>query len=672
MLSPMDMRKLLDLSQKIPRKIYSFRWFLMVYFISYPGLSQRYFFPSPNLSSTPMLSRDSLAFSFPGNLGFFEHFRTEMELERFLILNLSSYVDQNRFFVSVKYNPGEDQEFPNTGPSVQDPGVLEGAIPPNNPNNSTSESYRPPINRLPVLPDFWRRNSSGEALSSDSNTASGSSTQGIGMPDRRVEDSLLQEQDGESFLLGKLSVHFIIDPEITPEVEGLMGKVAFYALKLYAFESYEITFERIPLNDLFSKNPEKSDLDSMVLMLDQKSAIDQQLKTDMENGFKEWITPWALLFFLLLITLIGIVLFLLWKIKPFGSGRERESNNLEKSLLRSVEQNFSEKSPSQQVPVLEDLTKTEPIQADFHEYFVRNTQEIGKVFSHWIQDLREEGLLRVHTILMPMGKNMYNLIDPYLSKIAKEKLLQSFSGQVPPTKPENRQDYLDKLMEIISHKLGIDSLAILDSLEKEELFTLLDLLGEQDAAKVLYHMDSILRSEYFQRSTQFRSAEILFNVSSIRSMDKNEYERLGELLSEKLVELRFFKKHANKEVQFLLDSLDALDLDVQEIILENLETTDPVLYEKISKYQLAWGDIPTLDQDLVRNATLGFTPNELSIVYQYRPFEVSSIILLRPERERELIFELATQKREVSNTEAKAIMKRMLSAIKTKLRTDEK
>jgi flagellar motor switch protein FliG len=672
MATPLFMAKYNTLFQKILNMTRIFWLMLALQVASANAFPQQYFFQNAGIVAREVLPADSPLYAPSENWGFFEQFRNEMEIERFLILNLSGYVEPERFFVSVRYDPGGGSDStsrstlreltPDQGLGVQgEPSEAPGA-----PGNSTSERFTPPLNRLPVLPDFWERNKLWEEPSSDQVTGSGEGAlQSLLSPGEQNGNSQLLESYDEQFLLGKLGVHFIIDPEISPEVEELMGKIAYYALKLYAFESYEITFERIPLHELFPKEEERGEQDSLMVAQGQKPAIDQQVETDWQSSLEEWFSPWALLFLILL----GLLFYVLMKRKHPEITKERDSKLLRELSKEPEGKGATDEANQEGVPDLQ--SDFAAVGDDFRDYFVRHTQEIGKVFSHWIEDLGADGLIMVHTVLMPMGKNMYTLLFPYLSKDAKELLFKSFHKQPPLVREDERASYLKKLYEIILNKIGIESLALLTSLEKEELFALLDLLEDKDAAKALYHVELALRSEYLQRTPPFRAVDILMNVSGIRSMNKTEYERLGELVSEKLVELRFFRKYQKKDLQFMVESLDCIDSDVQEIILENLKSADPVLYQEIKKYQLSWSDIAALDPEFVREATLAFSSNELSIAFSYRPEEVEEIVSLRPEREQELIREVAKQKVSVSELEAKSILKRMLTAIKTNLRADE-
>lgn len=672
---PLFMAKYNTLVQKILNKARIFWLILMLQVNSANAFPQQYFFQNSGSEPTQFLPSDSLLYVPSENWGFFENFRTEIELERFLFLNLKYYVDPERFFVSVRYGleGGLDslgrstlrKLTPFQGLGFQgEPAVVSG-----DPGSSISKKFVPPLDRLPVIPDFWNRNTPMEKSSLDEITGSDEGgLQSRLSPVQQNDNSELPESYDEQFLLGKLAVHFIIDPEITPEVEELMRKVAYYSLKLYAFESYEITFERIPLHDLFPKEEEKPD--SLTVTQGQKSAIDQQVETDWQNSLKEWFSPVALLYFLLFLILMGLLFYVLMKRKNLEATKERDTKLL-KEQLREPE-GKEEIAEANQESVTESHSSFAVVGDNFQDYFVQHTPEIGKVFSHWIEDLGAEGLTKVHTILMPMGKNMYTLLFPYLSKSATELLLKSFYKQPPLVREDERESYLKNLYEIISNKLGIESLALLTSLEKEELFALLDLLEDKDAAKTLYHVELELRSEYLQRTPPFRAADILMNVSAIRSMNRTEYESLGELVSEKLVELRFFRKYQKKDLQFMLESLDSIDLDVQEMILNNLKSADPVLYQEIKKYHLSWSDIAALDSEFIREATLTFSSNELSIAFSYLPEEVEAIVSLRPEREQELIRELAKQEVSVSEVEAKAILKRMLTSIKTKIQADVK
>jgi hypothetical protein len=477
------------------------------------------------------------------------------------------------------------------------------------------------------------------------------------------------EGSGEQFFLGKLNVDFIIDPEISPEVEELMGRVAYYALKLYAFESYEVTFERLPLHDLFpiEDQSKKIGADSLIMTLDQKSVVDQQINSDTAGDKWQWFSPWNLLLLLVFLLLLGLLFSLFRKNNAeIQKQKEIRSGSRDEEGLKTIKKETIEER-IRAVP-LESTGLTEKEEEDFQVFFVRNTVEIGKVLTHWIEDLGNEGLVRAHSILLPFGKNFYTVLIPYLSKTATEKLLESFKKDLRPVQVEERKGYLKMLFDIISARLGIDSMALLDSLEKEELFSMIDLLNEKDAAMALFHVGLEWRAEYLRMVSSYRAVDILLNVHAIPEMGYTEYERLGDLISKKLVELRFFKRYRRREGQFMVETLDSVDQGVRDVVLENLQVTDPMLHNEIKKYQLSWSDIPSLDRELIRAATIDFNSDELGIAFRYRPYDFEPIIQLRPKREQELIFELSKLKSNATKEEADAITKRVLSAIKTKVR----
>ncbi|WP_026947038.1 FliG C-terminal domain-containing protein [Algoriphagus marincola] len=619
-------------------------------------------------SSLEPSSMDWLGLPFIPNrsLPFFDEFLLEMELEAYLIKNLSPFVDSDRFFLSIKYEAGIDSigQVP-----VED---VESEIDDEQPRENR---FYQPLDVLPVLPDFWADSNSVNSSEEDFSLLENESERSreVALNNRGDNSLFLPEDMSPPILVGNLQVHFVLDDEVSESIEELLYKITFYSLKLYAFESHEITFERLPLYNLFPAEADSLILDSLERVNNQESLTKEETNSSSNSNDTDNLR--LLEYFLMALAILSLILLLIYLSKRKNSRANKENKKIQiensSKLPDSTEEEEDVPMPiSSSVEVASEGVKDSNDQ--FLDYFVKNTPEIGKVFSHWIEDYGKEGIERVHTILMPMGKNMYTLLFPYLSKESTELLLKSFYTFQPEANQEKRKYYIEKMKEIISSRLGIDSMALLETLEKAELFELLDLLSSEEAAIALYHMPLEDRARYLKQVTPERVVTLLKNVSSLKNLNSWEYEKLGNEISEKLVELRFYKKYQKEDVQFMLDSIDRLEFDQQDEIMKSLEGDDPALYKIIKRKIFSWSDVKDLDQNLVREATLSFTPEEISIAYPLMPEEIENIISLRPEREQQLIKEMAFRQSTVLSKNSKEILSKILNAIKNKYRSNEK
>lgn len=616
--------------------------------ISIKNSRNKVFSASPNFD-------DSISSQFSNDLGFFEHFKLEMELERFLRNQIALYIDPNTFFLSVTYESNSNKD--SIGENVFSPELLN-QLRANILNESSSDQSEIQVDKLPGLPEYWKRNSRSDLFNQDS----------ILSPDDNLYE--LEKLISEEILLGKVKVHFITDPIINGRIRELLYKLSFYTLKLYAFESYEITFEEIPTLNLLQ--PFLDTLkDSVNVLSDPESElVESQKKPDDFWELSELTQDELFILIVLGVFLLLIIIILL----VFFRKRRRTASE---PLIRPVQDNEQEDTKKIESEAFTDSSddfekSTEQISLDnFQDFFVNHTSEIGKVFSYWIEDFGEVGLKKVHSILKPMGKNMYTLLFPYLSKNSTQLLLKSFHKNLPSTDKEERSLFLKELVEVIKTQIGIDSLAILKSLEKKELFGLIDLLENKEASMTLYHIDKDIRIEYLQTISPSRASEILISMVDIRTMNIDDFENLGETISEKLYQLRFFKKYQMKDIDFILDSIDLIDEENQKYILENFRSKDPILYQQLKKFIFSWSDLQDQKPLLIREATIDFSPEELSKAYPLRPEELDLVISLRPKREQQLIYDLVNKKSDTSIEEAKVILNKILKSIILKIRSNE-
>lgn len=599
---------------------------------------------------------DSLSNQFSYDLGFFEHFQLEMELERFLKNQIALYIDPNTFFLSVTYESNSNKD--SLGTSYLSPEILN-QLRANLLDETSSDQSEIQVNRLPGLPEYWKRNSRSDLFNQDS----------ILSPKDNLFD--LEKLISDEILLGKVKVHFIIDPIINGRIRELLYKVSFYTLKLYAFESYEITFEEIPTLNLL-----QPPLDTLKDSVNVLNDIDDELVESQINPDDFWelseLTQDQ--FFLLMVmgAFISLVIILLLVLIS-----KRRKSPVGEPSIGPVQNDDIENTEKIDNEVFTDSSgnfekSTDQISLDnFQDFFVNHTSEIGKVFSYWIEDFGEVGLKKVHSILKPMGKNMYTLLFPYLSKKSTQLLLKSFHKNLSSSDIEERSLFLKELVEVIKTQIGIDSLAILKSLEKKELFGLIDLLENKEASMTLYHLDKNIRIEYLQTISPSRASEILISMVDIKTMNIDDFENLGETISQKLYQLRFFKKYQMKDLDFILDSIDLIDEENQKYILDNFRSKDPILYQQLKKFIFSWSDLQYQKPILISEATIDFSPEELSKAYPLRPEELDLVISLRPKREQQLIYDLVNKKSETSLDEAKSILDKILKSIILKIRSNE-
>lgn len=616
--------------------------------ISVENSRNKVFFASPNFD-------DSLSNQFSYGLGFFEHFKLELELERFLRNQIAPYIDPNTFFLSVTYEPYSMKD--STGTSDFSPELLS-QLQANVLNDVSKGQPDNEVKKLPGLPEYWKRNPRSGLLKNDS----------VLSPKVSIYD--LEQLISKEILLGKVKVHFITDPIINLKIRELLYKLSFYTLKLHAFESYEISFEEIPTLNLIQPPLDTLKDSKSTLIQSNDGLAESEKKADNMLELSELIQDKLLLLVVIGAFLSMIIIFLL----VFFNRRRKP---VSEPLVRSVQDNELEDTKNFDNEVFsesaDDIEEQEGqiTLNNFQDFFVNHTSEIGKVFSFWIEDFGEVGLKKVHSILMPMGKNMYTLLFPYLSKKSTKLLLKSFHKNLPSTDTEEREIFLKELVEVIRTQIGIDSLAILKSLDRKELFGLIDLLENKEASMTLYHIDKNIRIEYLQTISPSRASEILISMVDVRTMNISDFEKLGETISQKLYQLRFFKKHQMKDLDFILDSIDLIDEENQKYILENFRSKDPILYRQLKKFIFSWNDLQYQEPNLIKEATIDFSPEELSKAYPLRPKELDLLISVRPKREQQLIYDLVNKKSDTSLDESKSILNKILKSIILKIRSNE-
>ncbi|WP_289030885.1 hypothetical protein [uncultured Algoriphagus sp.] len=616
--------------------------------ISVENSRNKVFFASPNFD-------DSLSNQFSYGLGFFEHFKLELELERFLRNQIAPYIDPNTFFLSVTYEPYSMKD--STGTSDFSPELLS-QLQANVLNDVSKGQPDNEVKKLPGLPEYWKRNPRSGLLKNDS----------VLSPTVSIYD--LEQLISKEILLGKVKVHFITDPIINLKIRELLYKLSFYTLKLHAFESYEISFEEIPTLNLIQPPLDTLKDSKSTLIQSNDGLAESEKKADNMLELSELIQDKLLLLVVIGAFLSMIIIFLL----VFFNRRRKP---VSEPLVRSVQDNELEDTKNFDNEVFsesaDDIEEQEGqiTLNNFQDFFVNHTSEIGKVFSFWIEDFGEVGLKKVHSILMPMGKNMYTLLFPYLSKKSTKLLLKSFHKNLPSTDTEEREIFLKELVEVIRTQIGIDSLAILKSLDRKELFGLIDLLENKEASMTLYHIDKNIRIEYLQTISPSRASEILISMVDVRTMNISDFEKLGETISQKLYQLRFFKKHQMKDLDFILDSIDLIDEENQKYILENFRSKDPILYRQLKKFIFSWNDLQYQEPNLIKEATIDFSPEELSKAYPLRPKELDLLISVRPKREQQLIYDLVNKKSDTSLDESKSILNKILKSIILKIRSNE-
>lgn len=589
---------------------------------------------------------------------YFEKFLIEKRLELILQENIMNYFHPDLFFVSVNF---ENEDFEKV--EIQTP------ISQTSPASAPSLSSAPPplisrdedyfLDRLPALPQY-RRNPSDQA-SVPSNPS--------------IEDILNYDTDAyENVALNQLRnlrVHFILDPLIELEMEDLFRKLTLYSLKMPDDGTVQISFERYPLYGLFADLNKNETADSLRIGIDFQNKGDQLFKLDRAFWDGLLTSPWSYLGLALLVLLL-----LFAGDRLFG---KREGNNA--ALRRQDTLINKDQDLGKTVNITKNLTEIRSQQTetsgeattaqDFSEYFVKHTAEIGKVFSYWLEDLKEEGLSKVHAILRPMGKNVYVLVYPYLSAGAQEILVERLADNLRLVADEEWEEAIKDLMRMIDLKLGIDSMAFISSLSKEELFGILDQMDSKYAVLAFEYLDKGKVTAYMEHVPIQKVMDLIVETNKLKVVSRDEFSALGLELSKKLAELRMFKKYSGRDIKQLLESFEDIDLDRQYEILNRMLEWDLDLYQELKKSILMWADIGDLDKELVRSATQDFSARDLSLVHKIKGAEIKPVLDLRPEREQLLIYEMSAQIENVPIQEAEAISKRILKAIHTKMKENE-
>jgi flagellar motor switch protein FliG len=581
-------------------------------------------------------------------MSYFERFLIEKRLELILQENIVKYVHPDLFFVSVHF---DNEDFETIEVQSESGQATPASSPP-----SIGRDRADFLKVLPGLPQYRRNPPVMESMPKGT-----SLEEVVDYLPGAYETIALNE-------LRNLRVHFLLDTLIDVGMEDLFRKLTLHSLKMPDDGTVQVSFERVPLYGLFAALRERDKSDSLRIGIDLKNQGGRLFESDKSPMEELWSSPWSYLG----LALLGLLLVYLGY-RLFGRGdrpdpvpkRPEISLPADQALEKTV--NITKNLTEVKGPFTEAGGEADRAR-DFSDYFVRHTAEIGKVFSYWLEDLGEEGLSKVRSILRPMGKNVYALVYPYLSANAQDKLTGTLVGQLPVVSEEEREEAIHELMRMIDLKLGIDTMAFINSLPEEELFGILDQLDSTDAVLAFDYLDKSKVTAYMEHVPTHRVLELIIETNNLKVVSRDRFWELGMELSKKLAEVRTVKNYTGLDIRNLLDSFEDIDLDRQYEILNRMLERDLDMYHELKKSILMWADIGNLDKELVRAATQDFTARDLSLVHRIKGAEIQPVLDLRPEREQLLIYEMSGQSENVPVQEAEAISKRILKAIHSKMK----
>tara|TARA_R100000908_G_scaffold65235_1_gene53185 strand:- start:198969 stop:200693 length:1725 start_codon:yes stop_codon:yes gene_type:complete len=395
-----------------------------------------------------------------------------------------------------------------------------------------------------------------------------------------------------------------------------------------------------------------------------------------------WNDPKQLLYviFGLGLLLFGLLLFLSFrKRRPteFDENRTRYQQPPEFNPLSQGNENNNGKESNE----VREINTDKQQQFEKDKMYITNTcvsepQMVANLVSGWIEDDKEEGVVRAVRQVYSVDHKLLNILEDHLTDEQYNSIQFGLSNidSIPiEEKVEEVAQFKKSIQGIKKERQKKDSesnlFGFLKQLTNQQLVHLVK--GESDEmTAILLAQVAGERSGYvLQKMKEQKRISVVLKMGKINNIPVSIYKRVAAHFSSKALSVSDMKFVAADGVESILATIDSMPVSKQEEFVNSIAEQDIELAKKIRKYFVAFEDIPDMEDDLLQKSIENIGTEDLVPALFGADKDVQKKILqVRPKREQQLIISELNNTNELSKSEVEQARKELLKVIRNHLK----
>jgi flagellar motor switch protein FliG len=279
------------------------------------------------------------------------------------------------------------------------------------------------------------------------------------------------------------------------------------------------------------------------------------------------------------------------------------------------------------------------------DWLLNERTALAFVFERWFREQGAAGEQKAIMLLYPYGLQFFEMFSEHL----EPKTAHSFDIAWRRWSPEQhdsaaQQRALDELTQAMKNQRQFGNFPFILYLKDEEIATLLQ---DEDPLPSLMVLDGILparRSTILDLLGAEATAEILSSYPDMHDLKFDAYSELSSRLFKKLKTQREGKEARNEAAyRSVLQAIEEQSIKQQAIMVENMRSTNPDMYNYVRERVTLWSDVAGLDSNILQEALQGMESDKLAALLRDDEELQERILPLRPAREQLLIRDQISQ-----------------------------
>ena len=302
-------------------------------------------------------------------------------------------------------------------------------------------------------------------------------------------------------------------------------------------------------------------------------------------------------------------------------------------------------------------------------------EEIGRLFTWWHENDKEEGLQRAALILQSIDPKLLGVLRNSMSRVVFQKLEELMQTPLPRSsekKEELLQQFAEQLRMRRQQSDGKTGFSVLPSFDfvhytsDEKLVEILRSETDRVKALVISHLPDDRKGALLEEFGLEEAARILFCLPQVRNFPFSEYERIASKMFEQTHHLSGSDMSiSERDVAQIVEVIESLPVSDQEKYIRQLDHIVSDLADVVRERVITMERISELDDDMIEEAVDSLSREDLAAVLVGTDEAMRTRLLrFRPRREEKLIREEIEEQVFLSREEIDASRARLLDKLR--------
>lgn len=308
---------------------------------------------------------------------------------------------------------------------------------------------------------------------------------------------------------------------------------------------------------------------------------------------------------------------------------------------------------------------------------VSNPGLVSDVISGWIEQDREEGIVRAVRSIHSVDPRLIDILNPHLTEEQATSIRFGLSGmdELPiDEKAEEAAEFKTNIRDAQNTLNGspseTDLFEFLDQMTNQQLLHLVKDESDEMTAILLAQVAGERSGYVLQRMPEQRKLSVLVKMGKINNIPVSIYKKVASHFSSKALAVSDMKYVAADGVDSILHTIDNLPVDEQEDFVNSIAEQDLELAKKIRRYFISFEDLPKLRDELLQASIESLdTESIIPALHNASNAVKQKVLSVRPKRERQLILSELTNMHDLSAAEVEQARKALLRKIRQYLKS---